>query len=132
MVDAIYTRLSGDTGAGGVSTLVSGHIWESEAKQGETYPNLVFRIVSDPSEFYFGGAEDLIAEMQIDIYGRRRSGSAALRPVAERVRTILHNLSITATGFSGASIQCIDRGVPMIEDDAYRIMQRYRIFGSLA
>ena len=87
MVDAIYTRLSGDTGAGGVSTLVSGHIWESEAKQGETYPNLVFRIVSDPSEFYFGGAEDLIAEMQIDIYGRRRSGSAALRPKRRKVRT---------------------------------------------
>lgn len=129
---AINTLLTADTAAGGVSTLTDGAIFESEAYENQAPPLVVFRLVADPEVFYFGSSEDLLGELQVDVYGRRTLGSAAVATIAARVKTLLHGQPLTVTGYTGVNCQAIDRGVPLIEDDSYRIMQRYRLFGSLS
>ena len=126
IADAIYTKLSGDSGAGGVSTLTGGRIWEGLATQNADLPLVTFNIITDPEVDYFNG-EDVDIEFQLDMWGDIEDGGAALRAVADRCRTLMHKQAITVANHTNGKTRCKDRGQLTPDDTAYRITQRYQL-----
>lgn len=129
LMNAVYTALTADTAAGGVSTLVGARIYEIQAKEeDETKPYLIFTMTTDaPNSTLTTDAID--SELAIDVIGDVFNGAAVLRVISERVWTLLNrqDLAISTAGFTGTcNLNCLGRGMPTIEDDEYRIMMNFR------
>lgn len=128
-INAFYGALAADTGAGGVSTLTAARIYEGQAPEAAAIPSVILNLVDDvPVESFT--TSDLNATLQVDVYGDRFAGSAVARTIADRLVTLLHRTSLSITGWNGGQVWCLDRGTLNIEDDAYRIMQTWRVTAS--
>lgn len=130
IVTAIYTKLTGDNGAGGVATLATGGIYETLAKQNSTMPYVVFAVIDDPPTDYFNGTNDVDTRFQVDIYGKRNLGAGVVRAIADRCYALMHEQSITVTGHANAQTWCIDKGNVDVEGIAYRIMQTWHLIAT--
>ena len=129
VVDAIYTAFSGDTGAGGVSTLTGARIYNAIGPENVALPWLEFHLVTDVPQNFFSG-QNLDSEFDVNVYGLRSAGSKVTRTIAERVYTLMHAVALTITGITGASTWCLDRGTTDPEEDAYRHLMRWRVIGT--
>lgn len=100
---------------------------------------IIVGFVSDPPQVYFS-LEDLgPLEFQVDIYGKLEGGTQPVRSLGDVVYSVLHRGTFTASGYSGLSILCTDRGGRMEEEmitsgrtqqDASRVVQTYKVFGT--
>lgn len=124
---ALYSKLSGDTGAGGVSTLVSARIYYAQASDDAALPLVIFNKVTDSVRSSF--AEDVaVQEWQIDIYSPRASGVAACQTIADRCITLLNRVALTVSGWDACRTELIGDGIADIEEDACRIVLRFRLY----
>lgn len=138
IVDAIQGVLTGDSGAGGLNTLTSGRINEVYAGQDITMPFIVHQLIDPGLEQYFL-IDDIQIEFQLDHYSQANAGTKATRAMADRAFALLHRSAITITGYTGCQILCMatgdtpDReaiGGDKTSQDAWRITQRYKLFGT--
>ena len=127
----LYSKLSGDTGTGGVATLVSSRIYNGIAAQGATYPLVVFQSMSGVDVQGVGSTFIMENEVfSVKVVTQDRSYSTA-ETIANRINYLLHKASGTATG--GVVLACVRQYVDKIEtiEDGVQyktIMQRYRIY----
>ncbi len=138
ILDSLYNKLTSDST---VNTAVSGRIYGDIAQQDPVLPFILVSLVSDVpvGGFTF---DSIQPDVQVDIYGNMNTGPKGTRIIADAVYAALHGTAgktLTITGYTGCSIRCRDRGgQPQDEfvvggktqQDALRIMQTYRIWGT--
>lgn len=125
----LYTSLKNDAGVGGVYTLTGGRIYEVQAPQDDQLPVLVFGLAGDRRIVTFT-SDTLDGEVQVDIYASTDAGMATLRTIAARVVTLWHRAALTVTGWNRVTLLSVGDGLTSIEDDANRIILRFRVFAS--
>lgn len=130
IIDAIYSKLVADTGAGGVHTLTGGRIYENIAPQEASWPFVCFFLLGDRPNDSFTGLTDVEPTFQIDFYGYRRLGAKAIRAIADRAYTLMHKQALTITNYTGGQTWCTNRGHVETEEDAYRVIQEWKILAS--
>ena len=121
------------------TTSCSTRIYDTMAPQDPTMPFIVFTVVGDVPKVYFS-LEDLgPLNLQLDVYAKIEAGVAATRAIADTCYAALHRQTPTASGYTGVSILCTDRGERTDQDlivggrtqqDAWRVTQTYKIFGT--
>lgn len=127
--DGIYTKLTADQSAGTLYAAVSGRIYHGVAPDDAALPLLVFNVIDNPVAYTFT-QDNLQAQVQFDIYVDREAGAASGQTIDDKLFTLIQRQNITVSGYTGCNVICLQRGVPVVEDDAYRIRSEYRIFGN--
>ena len=130
MTDGLFTLLSTDQTAGSFYEDVGGRIYGIESEHGDTFPYCVFNVLDDPPVRYGGNVNDIEATVQIDLWGDKGLGYDSLSDINNKLYTVLDGVAVTITGFTGGQAFNLDRGVPLIEEDAIRILSRWRIWAS--
>lgn len=131
LLSAVRSVLAADTGAGGVNTLTGGRIYHAQAPKDAALPLLVYTVVSNVVVGEFT-RDHFEVELQLDAYGYERLGASPVMAIVDRVTDILARVSLSASGWSTARVELTGRGVPSVEDEAYRVMQTYRIYAMSA
>jgi hypothetical protein len=127
----LYGKLSGDTGTGGVVTLVSTRIYNGVAAQGAAYPMVVYQSLSGVDVQGVGAAFIMENEIfSIKAVTQSQTYTSA-ETIANRINVLLHKTSGTTTG--GTVIACVRMYVDKMEiieaGVTYKtIMQRFRIY----
>lgn len=138
LMTSLYNILSANATLTSTTT-IGGRIYDTLPPQDAINPFVILNIVSDPPQGYFL-IDDILAEFQVDIYGKLEAGPAATRMVGDIVYGVFNrNVTLTASGYTGLSILCLDRGLAMDQDliiggrtqqDSTRMTQTYRLFGT--
>ncbi len=124
-----------------IAGYVSTRVYDTMAPQDPTLPFIVVTIAADVPQLYFNGAHDLgPLEFQVDVYGKVETGAKAVRTIGDAVyAAFMGNTSITASGYSGMSIICTNRGANMDQDqivggrtqqDSWRQMLLFKLAGT--
>ncbi len=129
-----------------ISGYVSTRVYDTMAPQDPTLPFLVVTIAADVPSLYFNGIHDLgPLEFQVDVYGKVEpadgsGGSRNVRIIGDAVyAAFMGNTSITASGYSGMSIICTNRGANMDQDqivggrtqqDSWRQMLLFKMYAT--
>ena len=125
--DAINTVLTA-TGST-ASALTSGRMYEDQLPNDPELPALRYALITDLPHQRLASGNNVTAEIQFDVYEHRGSEANAW-DVDEAVRGDFDRADLTATGFANVHSMCIQRGKPFRENRYYRIMSRYRLFGT--
>ncbi len=128
------------TNATAVSAIVGSRIYDTMTPQNPATPFVVVSIASDAVQGYFNGTDDLgPMEVQVDSYGTVEASIKTDRALSDAVYAAMHRQTFTASGYHGISILCTNRGLNTDQDlivagrtqqDAWRIMQAYSIYGT--
>ena len=87
----VYTLLTADTGAGGVSTLLGGRIYGRRAPQGVTLPACVIQLVSSASTNTLGGVRSHAVAL-VDVHLIAEGASITpLVAIADRADMVLQS-----------------------------------------
>ena len=130
VVTAVQAALVADTGAGGVNTLVVGHIYKDYGHDSSVHPQVVHTFFPGEPWGTFD-ADSIDGELQVDVmHHTRRGEDTSARTVAARVHTLFHRKSISITGRSNCAMLSIDQGVPTFDQDLNKIVQRFRLWSS--
>lgn len=136
IVDALHTLLVNNTA---VAAAVSSRIYDSNAPQDPTLPMIVHSVASDTVQHYFSLDDLGPLEIQVDVFNKFESGVKATRAIGDTVYAALHRQTFTASGYSGLSILCVNRGAEMsmdqivggrVQQDADRQMLTFKVFGT--
>jgi hypothetical protein len=130
MTDGLYTLLTTDQTANSFYDDLSGRIYAMQAPQDDTLPLCVFNILDDAPFRYGGTTNDIEATVQIDLWGSIGGGYDAISDINDKLFTVLDGQAVTITGFTGGQAFNLDRGAPTTEEDAIRILSRWRIWAS--
>ena len=103
----LYSVLSGDTGAGGVNTLVGGRIYAYLAPERSAYPLVIFSHQGDYDVMGVGTARILASTLyQVKAVGKASAVSMmSLQAIADRIDALLQGASGTVTG--GEIVSCV-------------------------
>ena len=135
ILDTVYNILVASNATASVST----RIYDTMAPQDPTTPFIVFTVIGDVPKCYFSLENLGPLDLQVDIYGKIESGIKACRDIGDIVYAALHRNQPSSSGYTGVSILCTNRGERMDQDtiiggrtqqDAWRQMQTYKIFGT--
>ena len=130
IINAVKTALDASTT---LTALDGGRHYEHTVPQRMvgTFPHLIYDLVSPEASKTFTGTDTLDgAELQVDVYSDQRAGPAAARAVGDAVRAVLDQQTFTATGWNKVEFHALDFGKLSREEDAYRIMLRFKVFAS--
>jgi len=130
MTDGLYTLLTTDQTSGSFYDDIGGRISFLQADQDEVLPHCVVNVIDDPPFRYGGNVNDIESTVQIDLWGAIGAGYDALSDINDKLYTVLDGQAVTITGFTGTQAFNLDRGVPTTEEDAIRILSRWRIWAS--
>lgn len=103
----LYALMSGDSGVGGVSTLVGGRIYAYAAPSRVSFPFVVFSHMGDYDVRAVGTAR-ILASMtyQVKAVGRGSAvGMNAIKTIADRIDTLLQGASGSVT--DGVILSCV-------------------------
>ncbi len=114
IMDSLRAMLANNTN---VSATVSTRIYDTNAPQNPTLPMLVMSVASDVVPNYFGIDSLAPLEFQVDVYNKFESAARATRVIGDVVFGALHRQTFTATGYTGCSIVCTNRGADMAMDE---------------
>lgn len=101
---AIYAKLTGDTGGGGVNTLSNGGIYQLNAKQAAPFNFTVFQELLDTPDYAFSALSADHVFYQIkhvcvdDANNTTISGPVAAGTLADRTRVLLTDPTLNVTG----------------------------------
>ncbi len=137
IVSGLVSLLNSNTN---VTDIVATRIYDTMAPQDPTTPFVIVSVAADTVRGYFNAIDDLgPMEVQVDSYGTVETGIKSDRALSDAVYSALHRKTFTASGYSGISILCTNRGVNTDQDlivagrtqqDAWRIMQAYSVYGT--
>lgn len=120
LTEGVYGALTADQSAGTFYDDLSGRIYELAAPEDAALPHAVFNLVTDPPDETFSG-DDIEATVQIDLYGERRLGAAALGDIQAKLLAELQGAAVTVAGFIGGVFMFTERGQRSIDGGAHRI-----------
>lgn len=123
---AIYSTLSGDSGGGGVATLATGGIYNTEAAPRASLPLVLFNVNDDPTVTRFSG-DAIDATFSIEVVEDKELGASTLTAIVDRARVLLHNQTLTISGFNGGDVICTNRGQTFTDVDALRNISLYYV-----
>ena len=122
----IYSKLTADSGAGGVATLATGGIYNTQAKPRATLPLVIFNVSDDGIPQRFSG--DVIdAEFTVEVIADKELGITPVNAIVDRLFTLLDNDSITISGYNGGNVQCLNRGQAITDVDVLRNVSVYHV-----
>lgn len=113
---AIYSKLSGDTGMGGVATLSTGGIDQMIGKQGASFPRTLFQELTAMHQYSFGSRQCVhefyqFKAMAVDPVNSSDEGVSLAGAIVDRIVTLLTDPTMTVTG--SALLYCRpDRSIP--------------------
>lgn len=125
--DMIYAKLTASTASTSVYGLTSGRIFNGMPAQETDLPYVSFTVVTDTEDDTFtkNGAE---VDVQVNVVGDKALGRKAVRAINEKVWTLLHHTTATATGYHISPISCTNRGVVDDDEDSINIRSEYNLF----
>lgn len=138
IADALFAML---TAATAFSSEVKA-IYDTTGFDNPTMPYAVISIITDEVQHYFGAHDDILCDVQLDIFGpmdTSAGGPKATRAIGDLAYAALDRQPITIAGYAGCSILCQARapGLDMeyiseggTQQDAYRDSRVYRVFGT--
>ncbi len=112
----LYGLLAGDTGVGGVSTLVGGRIYAYIAPEGSAFPLVVYSRQAGHDVAGVGSARIMASEVyQVKVIGKGSTvGFEAIRPVADRLDSLLQGASGSVV--DGQILSCVrEQGISYVE-----------------
>ncbi len=115
---AIKSALSADSAPGGVAALATGGIFQLDAPQGTSPPYLIFQEANDQPGYTFGNtlvydhAFYMIRGFTAD---GNTSGQAQASVIADRLKTLLTNPSLSVSGKTVLSSR-FDRSYPPLKE----------------
>lgn len=134
IVTAITAKLASVTTAGSFHAAVSGNYYHLRTPEGTNPPLCVFGVTDPaPLDRGFNGQEIEEAKITFVIYV---SANASANPdvdamaIDEKLRTAIHNVQITPTGYAPMWCVCERYGVCSIDTDAVQVESVYRITGA--
>lgn len=95
---AIYTKLSGDTGSGGLMTIVTG-VFNRVAPEGQAFPYVVWQTVSGVDNYTLTKRAKSRFVIQLKALDKGDSGKVAGQAM-DRIDALLNDAALTVTGFS--------------------------------
>lgn len=126
---AIYAKLSGDNGAGGVATLATGGIFNTEAAPRAGLPLVLFNVNDDPTVQFFAG-DTIDATFSVEVVEDKELGATTLTAIVDRARALLNNQNLTISGFNGGQVQCLNRGQTFTDVDVIRNVSIYSVYAN--
>lgn len=126
ILTAIYTPLSSDTTLQSLGV----EIFELEAPENTQFPYCVIHDRIDKFDSTFTDDQVIDGRILIITYANRKLGAGVARQISDRVLTLLNRVDLTVTGWSQCRSIVYNPGVPIIENNAIRIDQVFRIFAS--
>ena len=114
----IRAALVADSGAGGVAALATGGIFQLDAPQGTTPPYAIFQEASDMPGYAFGNSlqcEHFFYMFRAFAVDANTSGPAQAGAIADRLKTLLTNPSLTVSGKTVISAR-FDRSYPPLKE----------------
>lgn len=131
LADAFYTRLTLSQGAGTYYAALSGQIYKGQAPENKVLPLAVFNLVSNPADPMFDGKVTSRIEVELETFVPIDEGVDSAQTTDDKAFTALDQGTVSSvTGFDRASIQCIERGVPVVLEDAISVRSRYLVVGT--
>ncbi len=120
--DAIYDALAADQSAGTLYDDLGGRLFHLVAPSETDLPLMTWQFVGEVPVDYFSASDDhQDVSVQFDIYTNRVDGPNAHDAIRAKAHTLLHRVTLTATGFGLVDSWIDDRGgSPISEDDALR------------
>ena len=126
---AIATAFQTKLNSGGVATIVSSRVYDTQAPLRATLPLIVWA-VDDGTPWDVAARQNVDMTITLDIWVGRSEGADKARQIADDVYGLLHGASLTVTGMTGVTIGCIDRGSSTVIDDAIVHESAWNIIGT--
>lgn len=131
--DGLYAKLTASQGAGTLYLAVAGRIYETRPPQAAQLPFLVYRVESNETERFYGGAvsQECVIEFEIrGVLGTQGTGGGsadaqAVGAIEQKLYDLLHGVSFAVTGHDRGLAVCNERGVPEVDDDSHVSLSRY-------
>lgn len=120
LTEGIYGMLTANQGAGTFYSDLGGRIYEMVSPEEAALPLMVFNLITDPPDERFA-SDDILATIQIDLYGERRLGSEVLGDIQTKILANIDGASPTISGYTGGVFEFTERGARSIDGDAIRI-----------
>jgi hypothetical protein len=111
------------------SGLVDGRIHADQLPDNSPLPAIRFALLTDVPHQRLKSGENVTADVQCDVYAHRADKANAWT-IDQLVRRALDRKGITVEGFVGVQCMCMERGRPYGEPGFYRIVSRFRLWGS--
>ena len=114
----MYSKLAADSGAGGVALLATGGIFQLDAPQKTTPPYVVFQEAHDTPGYTFGNTlafDHVFYMIRGFAVNANEDGPQTAGKIADRLKTLLTNPSLTVTGKTVLSCR-FDRGYPPLKE----------------
>ena len=129
LLKAVYARLT--SGSNDFETAVGGRIYFTEAPARSALPLAVYAFDAPMVERTFGGIHRETASFTVTIYSPVSSGVEAASDIESDLFALLDNQILTGlTGYDRGVVDCLDRGVPEADGEAYRVDSRYQIIAA--
>lgn len=134
IVQAIYDRLAGDTGASSFHAAIGGKYYHLETPE-NTEPPLCVYGVDDPAPLvmHYDGTEREIWRFRFVVYvlNTAQNPDVTALGIDAKLRLRLHNATLTGiTGYDRLVILCEQQGFATKDEDATRVESVYRVFGT--
>ena len=129
--EAIQSVFDGDGQTPSISILSGDRIYEDQLPPDTDMPAMRMALITETPSQRLKTGDNVTAEVQFDVYAHRGDRGSGW-DMDRAIRRLLDRQSFTADGFSRVETVCVQRGRPFQEQNRYRIMSRYRLYGSVA
>lgn len=128
----ILSAINADTGSGGLHNSGSPLItaaYNTMAPETPTLPYVVFSMVSEVESKDYGTARAIEYLLQFDIYVDKNAATTSLYAIADRLRTVLDRVAVTAGGSTWTARQMRRTGGLSLDfdDQVLRKVEEYRV-----
>ncbi len=134
VIQAIYNRLAGDTGAGTFHAAVAGQYWHLEAPNGTTPPLCVYAIDEAARiDLRYDNTDrhEWRVRFVIFVLNNDPTPDATALGIDAKLRTRLHFAELTeVSGYDRLVCLCESNGVATKDEDSVSVESVYRVFGT--
>jgi hypothetical protein len=120
MLAGIIAKLS-VTGVGTLYEAVNGRIYRTVAPSEDALPLVIVSVADDAPDRYFSTAADILATINVSVFGKRDASETTLQGIAGKVITALENATITISGHVGGTMWIQNRGITIYDDSRVQI-----------
>jgi hypothetical protein len=127
---AFFTQMTTDQGASSFYTAVGGRIYHGEGPENATLPLAVYSEIEHTASPFYGGKVMSRVIVEVEVFYDKNAGIAAAAATADKLFTACDQTIVASvTGFDRATIQCTERGVPEVLEDAIGVRTRFSVVG---
>lgn len=128
--NAFHSQMTASQGAGTFYAALSGRIYHGQAVENATLPLAVWTEVEGLVDANFGGKVRVRKTVEVETFYDKSAGIAAVQETDDKLFSAVDQTIVgSVTGFDRATIQCIERGVPVVLEDAISVRSRFTVEG---